>query len=839
MTPSILTSRPKSITNLPFIGKPVAPTLFRRSSLRIAIAASSDDAENTGDHPDDFSDEDLEMPPRKKRRGGFQKGGFQKKVQIVEPPRDEGREADIDEEPEEELPHKSPTPQPPSSATTTNGADVAPIENASTTPEATSVPATVETGEQPEQQDGQQSEQQSIQQTEHLTETLVERLAGQEHEQEPQPNDVQLPEGFVIPPKPITLPEPPQIVEEPVKEPTPEPAEPTIKLQEKGLASLPVPILTQILKLLQSRELSALATTCQTINQIFTTRKLEITSELGQREGYSLPEIRTLDLYRPGGMTTEARYLVHKYCNWSNSTEQISIPEIMELSPIRGMVYLPELRQLKSNRKYAESWIRQRYPTTFAETKAQKMQKIRGYFLIMTTFLAHLHPFPRPPLKVRKPKAPTTPPVPLDPITGQPIQHPPQWNPNPQPEPPKKEPEGPVYDPLEPDNRLIFDHSACHELSAEDWKLYWNMIETIELTRVFHAPTNQWLGIFAPACYRDRCFETELAWFMSQSNIPASKRHGPKGGEERYWKWEHRQFDRLDVYTGQERDSVVRWEKVTETPSLDTAGITPAPFDPDARKEKHNVEKREVVKKGWRQLIVRKYELETHIKQRKEWAWVQRKERKRKEAEEKRAIREALEAQKRALEEEMRVERERMEAEERERIEAERRERGEVEDVVMGEESAPAAATTVTEPGKEGEGDMEGVEKTGATTEAPTESPAAAASGTPAATETPQPTSTDPATTTPAATTAPQPAEGTTAPETQPETTAPEPEKEKTPEPPRDPNAPVIAPARKDAREAPIQNLFLRWKCVYHNVLGIDDQSWGETGEVKDENPYF
>src|SRR5690606_27408576 len=143
---------------------------------------------------------------------------------------------------------------------------------------------------------------------------------------------------------------------------------------------------------------------------------------------------------------------IHKYCHWSNSSEQISIPEIMELSPTKGMVYLPELRQLKSNRKYAEQWIRQRYPTTFAETKAQKMQKIRGYFLIMTTFLAHLHPFPRLPLKQKKAKPLSSTSAAIDPITGLPLQHPPQWNPNPLPPAPAVEPEVLVYDPNEPDN---------------------------------------------------------------------------------------------------------------------------------------------------------------------------------------------------------------------------------------------------------------------------------------------------------------------------------------------------------------------------------------------------
>lgn len=64
-------------------------------------------------------------------------------------------------------------------------------------------------------------------------------------------------------------------------------------------------------------------------------------------------------------------------------------------------------------------------------------------------------------------------------------------------------------------------------------------------------------------------------------------------------------------------------------------------------------------------------------------------------------------------------------------------------------------------------------------------------------------------------------------------------EMEKTPQPERDPNLPEIAAERRNAKEAPIQNLFLRWKCVYHDRLGIDENSWGETGEVKEENPYF
>src|SRR5690606_22310233 len=97
-----------------------------------------------------------------------------------------------------------------------------------------------------------------------------------------------------------------------------------------------------------------------------------------------------------------------------------------------------------------------------------------------------------------------------------------------------------------------------------------------------------------------------------------------------------------------------------------------------------------ITKKGWRQLIVGRYELETHVKQRKEWAWVQRKARKQREAEEKRAIREAIEAEKRMLAERMKAEEERVRAEERER----EKERERAEAVADGDTVMAEAVTT-------------------------------------------------------------------------------------------------------------------------------------------------
>lgn len=73
--------------NFPFSEKSAPTNYYRRSSLRIAIAASSDDIENDDPSPTESFDFEHDMPPRKKQR----RGGFQKKVQIIEPEQEQAQ----------------------------------------------------------------------------------------------------------------------------------------------------------------------------------------------------------------------------------------------------------------------------------------------------------------------------------------------------------------------------------------------------------------------------------------------------------------------------------------------------------------------------------------------------------------------------------------------------------------------------------------------------------------------------------------------------------------------------------------------------------------------------